>query len=68
MVGALVRKHGLSFTHNPGGGGFYWSSGSSTPSVAFADRRCQIHMGDDVEDYETVLAWLQRIGLEEGAK
>lgn len=37
----LATEHGLSFTHNPGGGEFYKDGW-----------RCQIHMCNDVADYE----------------
>lgn len=44
----LAVFHAMTFTQNPGGGEFWH------PTFG----RCQIHMCDDVEDYEKVRAWL----------
>ena len=54
---ALVRKHGLAFTHNPWGGEFYHQ----------VHGRCQIPDCDEREDYVILLAWCVEVGLERGA-
>lgn len=55
-IRALVRKHHLSFTHNPGGGEFNSEAG-----------RCQISAMDDAEDLATLRVWLVAKGLEKPA-
>ena len=53
---ALALRHGLSFTHNPGGGQFYRTA--PTPVDI------QVHMRDAEADYRRLLAGLRAAGLE----
>lgn len=55
-IRALARKHGLSFTYNPGGGEFNSAAG-----------RCQISAMDDAEDLATLRIWLVAKGREKPA-
>lgn len=54
QIKALVRKHGLGFVHNPGGGEF------NRQDLG----RCQISAQDDADDLATLLAWLRSKGIE----
>ena len=55
-MGKLKAKHGLSYTHNPGGGELWRSDIEGT---------CQIGCQDDKKDYIRLLGWLIDNGLEE---
>lgn len=49
-----ATKHALVFTMNPGGGEF------NHPTHG----RCQVHMEDDQDDLDKLMAWLREKGLE----
>ena len=53
-IGELMKKHGLGFVHNPGGGEF---NGKGV--------RIQIHMNNDKDDYEKLKEGLIKSGLED---
>lgn len=52
----LVRKHGLGFLHNPGGGQFVNQEKGINIQVSFYE---------DKSDYYELLAGLQKLGLED---
>jgi len=52
----LMRKHGLFFTHNPGGGAFCTAGATICIQVAA--------YGDCREDYEQLLKGLREHGME----
>ena len=66
---ALRKKHALSFVQNPGGGEFMVDAGASRRlhtgepfyGVGF---RCQVPLMDADEDYQIIITWLRKLGLE----